>query len=1052
MLNAIFVRSKTTQDVFVLFFVLMFMISPFFAVNGIAQNKKSETITVKGVVTDQNQEPLVSVRVIIKGTTVGVVTDIDGKYTLSVPKTKTVLSFSYIGFNSVDMTVQGPVLNVEMQEKINELEEVVVIGYGEIKKRNITGAITSVSAKSISNQSPVSVFDALQGQVAGMEITTGSGAPGSGANIRVRGTATFEGGASPLFVVDGVIYDNIDDLNPNDIESVEVLKDAASAAIYGSRSANGVILVTTKQGGGDTRLYINYLRSYSSLNHILPKANGAERKYYDKMRRIITEERTGVIKGYPEIIDSLAYFSNQDLDLHDLIFKSAVKDEIDLRASGGSNKFKYNLSAGFLNENGIVINSDYKRLTTRINTEYLPSKKLTIGSRIYLSYISINGIDDSEVLGQMLGRPPHFATFNPDGSYVPYIVGRRNPYALAMMDVNKRQDYRATVNEYLTYKFNKHLKFDTNIQANFLLRREESYRPSPQLSTNEFTTGRDYTTMRYDWANENYLTYSQTFNKVHNLDAMIGLSLQAWYEDRVRLVGLDYTTDEIYTLNVASQYDIKNTYSRIFEHRMISTFGRVGYNYKSKYIVNANLRYDGSSRFGKANRWGAFPSASAAWRLSDESFVKWAKPFLSDAKLRISYGVTGNEQIGDYESMLLYSPNYIYETNGENATGIGASSLGFDKLSWEETSQYNIGLDLQMADGRLGIVADYYKKNTDRLLNKVQLPKETGFSTLYKNVGAMTNEGFELSVRWDAVKTQKLQWTLNFNIAKNNSTITEIADGIPFYKGSDGAIFVQEGTRLGEFYGYKYQGIFAYDESNAFTDNWQRLTPVFNTDGTFGHYELNGVAYDKIPNKKLSSNGEVLRGGDVDFLDNNHDGTIDVQDKVLIGCSQPDFFGGISSVLNYKRFSLFVSVNYSIGGTIYNQGESQRNKFQTDGATPSPEAIHNMWVKPGDNVRYPAPYISAHNSLAPSDFYLEDASYIKLKNVKLSYEVPSAILKKCFVRGATFYVYGKNLLTFTDYTGYDPEFASGSDALVMGIDTYKYPRKKEFGLGVNVSF
>ncbi|MDU1891546.1 MAG: TonB-dependent receptor [Dysgonomonas sp.] len=1019
---------------------------------GGAQTGKDAQIQVSGVVSDQNMDALIGVKVLLKGTNKAVVTDVNGKYSISVPRENSVLIFSYIGFLTTEKPVKGNILDVELKEKVQELDEIVVIGYGEMKKRDLTGAIASVSAKSIEEQSPVNVFDALQGQAAGVEITTSSGAPGSGANIRVRGTATFEGGASPLYVVDGVIYDNINDLNPNDVASVEILKDAASAAIYGSRSANGVILISTKQGTTETKLDINYLRSYSKLSHILPKANGAERKYYDIVRREVTGERGSKVSGYPPIIDTLAYFSNQDLDLHDLLFNTAVRDEINLRASGGTNVFKYNISAGFLMDNGIVVNSDYKRLTSRINTDYNPSSKLTIGSKIYLSYASKNGIDESNVLGQMLERPPHFAIFNPDGSYVPYIVGRRNPYALAKTDVRKQQDYRLSMQEYLNFTFNKNMKFRTSIQANFLSRREESYRPAPQLSTNEFTTGRDYTTLRYDWTNENYFTYNQTFKEVHNVDAMLGCSFQSWREDRSRLVGLDYTTDEIYTLNVASGFDTKNTYSRIFEHRMASFFGRVGYNYKSKYLFNANLRYDGSSRFGKDKRWGAFPSASVAWRFSDESLAKWMKPFLSDAKFRVSYGVTGNEEIGNYESMLLYSPNYIYENNGENVAGIGPSSLGFEGLSWEETSQLNVGLDMQLMDGRISIVTDYYKKNTDKLLNQVQLPKETGFNTIYRNVGAMTNQGFEFAIRWDAIKKKKLQWTVSFNIATNNSKITEIADGIPFYKGSQSAIYVQEGARVGEFYGYKYLGIFPYDQSNAFTDDWRQLTPIFNSDGTFSHHELNGQRYDKTPKQKYSSDGQVLLGGDVDFVDTNNDGIIDVQDKTKIGCAQPDFFGGLSSTLTYNRFSLFFSIYYSIGGDIFNQAEWNRNRFQVDGATPSPDAIRNMWTKQGDIARYPAPYIYAHNSLAPSDFYLEDASYIKLKNIKLSYSVPSKILKKYFLKGATTFVYGKNVLTFTDYKGYDPEFTNGADALEMGIDTNKYPRQREFGFGVNLSF
>ena len=1006
---------------------------------------------ITGVVTDENSEPLVGTVIKVKGAATGTVADLDGKYSIKVPDGEVTLIFSFLGYQDVEQKTKGKVMNVQMTNVTKELDEVVIVGYGEMKKRDVTGAISSVSSKAIEEQNPVSVMDALQGQIAGVEVVTASGAPGESAVIRVRGTATFEAGASPLYVVDGVIYDDINDLNPDDIESIEVLKDAASASIYGSRSANGVFLITTKHGDTNSKLNLRYVRSYSQLIRKMPKANASERRYYDAVRREITGDRNDQAYGFT-IADSLAYFTNQDIDVQDLLFRTAVRNEINLSASGAANTFNYYINAGYLNDKGIIVNSSYNRLTTRINAEYKPTKKLTIASKINFSYSDQKGIDETGVLNQLLERVPYWAIFNPDGSYVPNISSRRNPYAVAMTDYDKDQNYKATIYESVNYQINKYFSLNTSLQANYSNTREKWYRPVAQLHSTERSTGRDYSTVRYDWTNENYVSFKRTFKKNHTINAMLGCSFQSWYREQIRLVGLDYTTDEVFTLNAASDFDVKSTYTREYEHRMASFFGRVGYNYKSRYLFNANLRYDGSSRFGKNNRWGAFPSASVAWRFSDEVFTGWMKPLVSDAKLRVSYGVTGNEQIGDYVGTLLYSPNYIYEDNGANVAGIGASNLGYDGLSWEETSQFNIGMDIRLLKNKIGIVADYYYKKTDKLLNQVQLPKETGFSTMYKNVGSMSNEGFELAVNWDIIRKKTLRWTANFNIATNNSKITEIADGIPFYKGTGDAIYIKEGARLGEFYGYRYKGIYAYDESNAYSDTWQQLTPVFNADGTFNHHELNGEVYTQTPKQKLASNGDVLRGGDVDLQDTNGDGTINMLDRQVIGCAQPDYFGGVSSTISYKNFSLFVSIYYSIGGEIYNYAEYKRNQFRQDGATPSPDAIHNMWTKPGDQVRYPAPIISEHNTLAPSDFYMEDGSFIKLKNVKLSYDFPSKLLRKNFMKSASLYVYGKNLLTFTDYTGYDPEFSTGSDPLSMGIDTNKYPRKRELGVGINIGF
>lgn len=1017
----------------------------------IGQNR----VQVSGVVMDSNKEPLTGVTVQLKGAGSGTITDIDGKYTINVPPGKATLVFSYVGFQTIEMSVKSSILNVEMQELVKELDDVVVIGYGQAKKRDITGAISSVSSKDIDAQTPVNVFDALQGQVAGVEIVTGSGAPGESSVVRVRGTATFEAGASPLYVVDGVIYDNIDDLNPEDIESIEVLKDAASAAIYGSRSANGVFLITTKQGESKTKLDIRYVRSYSNYIRKMPQTNSEERKYYDFYRRKISTERNETAVGFTPLVDTLAYFTNQDQDLQELLFQTAVRNDINMTASGATDVFKYYINAGYLDETGIIVNSGYNRITSRVNAEYKPSKKLTIGNKIYFSYSNKKGIDEAGVLNQLLERIPYWAVFNPDGTYTGNVSSRRNPYAVAMTDIDLEQNYKATLYEYLTYKFDKRFTFSTNLQTNFNLRREQFYRPTPQLHSTERTTGRDYSTLNYDWTNENFLSYKQTFKRNHTVDAMLGGSIQRWHREQIRLVGYDYTTDEIYTLNAASDYDIKSTYTRIFEHSMVSFFGRAGYNYKSRYLFNANLRYDGSSRFGPDSRWGWFPSASAAWRFSDETFTRWMKPFISDAKLRVSYGVTGNESIGDYAWMTLYRPDFIYEDENMNMSGISQATVSFPGLSWEETAQFNVGLDLFMMKNRIKFVADYYTKKTDRLLNQLQLPKETGYNSYYKNVGGMTNEGLELAVSWDAIRNKKFRWTLNVNFTTNNCVIDNIPDGIPFYKGTNDAIYIQEGARLGEFYGYKFLRIFPYDESNSYSDKWEPLTPHFNPDGSFKEYTLNGQKYDTDNRKifqKKAVDGTILRGGDVDFVDTNGDGTIDMSDKDYIGCAQPDFFGGASTTISYRNFSLFASLYYSIGGKIYNYAEAKRNQFRQDGATPSPEAIHNMWTKQGDEARFAAPYVSEHNMLWPSDFYLEDASYIKLKNVKLSYDVPSKFAKKIFLRSASLYVYGKNLLTLTDYTGYDPEFSDSSDPLNMGIDTNKYPRKRELGFGINIGF
>jgi len=1041
---------------------IMLLSAGFFTPSALHAQDKGSPITIKGTVIEKIGSPLPSVSVALKGTTTASMTDIDGNYTIIIPDEKGVLVFSYLGFKTQEITVGNKrKIDVILEEENKILDEVIVIGYGTARKRDITGAIESVSAERIIEKSPINVFDALQGEVAGMEIVSSSGAPGDEAEVRIRGTSTFEGGAKPLYVVDGVPTSEINSINAADIESIEVLKDAASAAIYGSRSANGVILITTKQGDRtDPKVNISYLRSYSKLNRKMPVANATERKLYDRERRRISNGAYGY-----EVVDTLSLFSNQDLDLQDLIFQTAVRNELNLSTNGGTKEFKYYASLGYLSDKGIIVNSDYNRLTSRINSEYKPNKIVTIGSRINLSYSKNDGISEDGVLNQLLQRPSYWAIFNADGSYIPNLNSRTNPYAIATTDVNKKQTYRASMYQYVTLDLDKRLKANFSLQGNYINTREQFYRAKPQLANKERTKGRDYTVMAYDYANENYITYNDKFGEFHEFNAMVGNTIQEWTTEVNRMVGYDYATDEIYTGNAASEMDNSLTYTKIAKNSLASFFGRVGYNYRSRYIANFNLRYDGSSRFGSDRRWGAFPSASVGWRFSDESFTRWMKRVVTDGKIRMSWGLTGNQEIGDYDSWQLYSPIYIY--NG--AAGIAASNLAYESLGWEKTTQYNIGLDLLLFNSKLQMVFDAYWKKTDDLLSTVQYPKETGFSTIRKNVGAMDNRGIEFSLKYDVLRNKDLSLTVNFNIATSNSKIKKLADGTPFYRGVDDAVFIQEGGRLGDFYGYKYLGIFQYDESNAFTEDGQQLSPVFSNGAFQNKYLLNGTEYSGNVNRKLAADGTPLKGGDVNFEDADGSGQIDAGDKQKIGNAQPDFFGGFGFNLKYKRVGLAVGFTYSYGGDIYNFAEYDRNRASWDGSTPSPDFIHNMWTNQGDEAKYPKPVPVENNRLAPSDFYVSDGSYMKLKNLRVTYYLPGKLLQKVFIRNASIFAYGNNLLTFTKYKGYDPEFSTrtsseslnidatardtrSSDPLSFGIDQNRYPRKREFGFGLNVTF
>lgn len=1003
-------------------------------------------ISITGQVTDAGKQPLIGVTVQLVGTSQGAVTDIDGRYVLdNLPKEGT-LRFSYLGFGTKEESIKNrTIINIVLEDIVNKLDDVVVVGYGSMRKRDLTGAITSISAEDIAIKSPTDIFDALQGASAGVQIVSSSGAPGADTDIRIRGTSTFGAGTLPLYIVDGMPMEDISAINPLDVASMEILKDASSAAIYGSRSANGVIIITTKKGTvGQTRIDVKYQQGYGKITNCMPMTTPDEARFFLRERYRLTNGVNGFVGR-----DSLNHFLNGDGKIADYLFQTSKKHRLDLSVSGAADKTNYYLSGGFYSEDGVVVNSSYKRFTLRANAQYQVSKRFLIGTKIQMAYTKNKGIAESDVVRGMYNWMPHWNLFDVNGEIMHNMGGRNSAYAVAMKETNLRDDYKASALVFGEYTFDKYLKLTSNASADFRTTRRFYYKPTMLLSSTGRTTGRDWTNLDVNFLNENYFSYNRTIGD-HAFSALLGNSIQIWRSDIVRVQGLDYSTDLIYTLNAASVIDVKNTYSTIGEHAMASFYNRGTYSYMSKYLFTYNLRYDGSSRFGADNRWGLFPSGSVGWRLSDESFFEWSKPTLDDAKIRLSYGLTGNENIGDYDSWQLYSANNYYD----GVAGIAPSTLAYPDLGWEKTSQFNVGLDLALMKSKLRVTFDYYKKKTTDLLYNVEVPKETGYTTMRKNIGAMNNVGYELTIDYNVLKNKDWAWNVNFNISTNDSKIITLADGVPFYTGTDNAIYVQEGGRIGEFYGFKHDGVFAYNESNAFDDNWNQLTPTFSG-STHTGYTLNGQPYSGNVNQKVKKDGTAYGAGDVNWLDNPNDsnkGVIDENDKTYLGCAQPDFFGGVNTTVSYKRFSLFLSFYYSIGGDIYNRIRYNRNNFQNDYTAPEPYVLQNMWLYPGDEAIYPSPTpTNTDNRLAAADYWIEDGSYVKLRNIKLTYDLPRKLREKVNLKSASIYIYGNNLMTFSKYKGFDPEFGSSSP-LSFGIDIGRYPRKIEFGLGVNVRF
>lgn len=679
--------------------------------------KKAAGNKVFGVIVDEEGEPLIGVTVRIKGTGKGTITNFDGEFTLEDDNRKTPLLFSYIGKEDIEkLPVYGQSMKLVMKDSQvgKKLDEVIVVGYGTMKKRDVTGSISSISSKEIENKMATNVYEALQGSTAGVQVVSGSGQPGESSTIKVRGTSTFSSeGVSPLYIVDGAPMESIDDINPSDIVSVEVLKDAASAAIYGSRSANGVIIVTTRGGQeGKPEINVKYYHSWGKLSHKVPQANRADRLFYDQARRnyFLTYGGGNPDQSMDILQDPYNYFFNVDNDYLDMITQVGNKDEVDVSIGGGSKALKYFVNTAYYNERGIIDNTGYQRFSTRVNADYSPSKWLSMGSRMSLSYSKKEGVNEGQLLSSVLSRRPYFNTTYSDGSIVGVFNGQKNPLALINYTTDFTNSYKANFYQYFNFKFNKHLSFRTNINANFYLDKRKKLIPS--LITDEWqksNNGYSYNYLNWNWMNENYFTYTRNWG-AHHFTGMAGMSVQKWYYENENIAGMNASTDYIYTLNAfAANLDLSATGSVETRHSLASFYTRITYDYLRRYLLTLNVRRDGSSRFAKNNKWGNFPSASFGWRFSDEPFLKGARKVMTDGKLRVSYGVTGNQSIGNYEYVYSYTPSNIYDGVG----GVRPARIGSSDLKWEETRQFDLGLDLNFFNNRLVVTADYYYKYTD---------------------------------------------------------------------------------------------------------------------------------------------------------------------------------------------------------------------------------------------------------------------------------------------------------------------------------------------------
>ena len=1035
----------------------------------------AQKIKLNGSVVDEKGNGLPGASVIVKGESSGMITDLNGEFKIDVKRGSTLVC-RFIGYLPKETVVTEPSIKITLIEDVKVLEDVVVIGYGTVNRRDLTGSVVSVGKENLEKKMTSNVLDALQGSAAGVSVTSSSGEPGASATIRIRGLSTFGDGVEPLYVVDGVQMDDIKTINPNDIESIDILKDAASASIYGARSANGVVIITTKQGiPKKPAINFSFSHSIGKLTHTMEQMSPRDQlNFYKKAQAyLLTQDGLNinnkmllpnVIHRYdPLVNDSLNFMQGANHDYQKELFNIAQRDILNANLSGGSDLFKYFTSVGFLNETGIIPNTGLTRITTRLNSNFSLTNKIVSRNSISFSVQNKKGVDEYGYLNSLLGRQPNAPYKYPEGELLGYIgnVGR-NPYSYPLSK-NSNQNYKASLNQSIYYTVSNYLKFNTSLNAEITVDRYQQMTPSfitdpNQLKNSGYSISHIYT----NWLWNTNVNYNRKFAQNHTINGLLGyeMSYNSWEQDRI--TGQDSPSDVLYTMNAFSaNFNLPLTFTDINKSTMVSSFGRATYSYKSRYILNATVRVDRSSRFAKENSTGVFPSASFAWRFSDESFFKWAtrKSLLNDAKVRLSYGITGNDRIGNYESFATYETSIPYD--GQST--IVPSTIESNGLGWEQTRQFNVGADIALLPkSKVTITLDYYNKMTDRLLAWIDLPKEVGFAAVRKNIGSVKNTGFEATISAMLITGRDFSLKVSGNISFNENKIISLAQHVPVYQSisnvSGSSYILTEGGSIGDFYGFENFGVFQYDESNAFSADWKQLTPNFDTDINGNRvllgYTLNGNEYSDEIYKKTLPDETPFRGGDFNWglEEGNTTGIVDYNlSRKIIGNALPLFYGGFNTTITYKKFDLFFVFNYSVGGKIYNYAkQSQDFGFATSAYTTTKDFLNNSWTNPGDLTKYPRIFSSDlwQNDRTLNSMYLEDATFVRLGNLKLTYTFTNKKSKTKLTYSA--YGYVNNALLWTAYSGFDPEFTSGS--LTPNMDKNTYPRKREFGFGIDMKF
>lgn len=979
-----------------------------------AQDQKEESgVAVSGTVTDENGQPLLGVNILIEGTDTGTVTDEDGRYSIAVSPGR-VLVFSFLGFQSQTITVgETKTVDVKLKEEVSALDEVVVIGYGTQRRSDLTGSVSQVGSREINEFPSTNVLQSLSGRAAGVQVSPTTGAPGAGLNVRIRGTNSIQGSNEPLYVVDGfpIFGSNPTILNNTDIESIEVLKDASATAIYGSRGANGVVLITTRQGvAGDTRVDLDLSYGQQELRKKLDLMNGTEYARFYNLQA-----------GNDNVA---AYFSQEEVnrfgqgfDWQDFVFQKAPMQTATVNVNGGSENTQFSVSGSYFGQEGIVKGSDYNRYSLRSNVNHQISDKFEVNLSTTFSHLktarrdSDGGARGNSMIGAALSAAPTLTPYNEDGSYrvlansypfvapdiinpINFINEQSNVVRANIVLANAALFYRPIPD--LTIKISGGIENRDDRTDGYTSRRFINSNGAATVSTSQFRS----------LLNENTISYNKTFANKHEISAVAGVTVQNFRTTFLAGSGVGFLSDlvESHDLGAAENPGIPG--SGFNESVLLSYLGRVNYTFNNRYLFTFSFRADGSSKYSKGNKWGHFPSGALAWRLSEENFLRESN-VVSDLKIRGSWGRTGSQAIDAYATLnQLNSGKTVFGTDLYTTFAPGTRLPG--DLKWETTEQTDIGLDLGLFNNRILVTADYYVKNTSDLLNTVTLPSTLGFTTTIQNVGKVQNKGFEFGL--DAnVLSGDFKWDLVGNLSFNRNKVVALSNGEDILGAfadvivlRDNLNILREGRPIGQFWGYLENG---YNET-----------------------------------------------GQIRYRDLNNDGVISAEDKTYIGDPNPKYMYGVNSIMSYKNFDLTLFFQGMYGNDIFNLSAISSTMDYSSGVNMPREVLENHWSPSNPNAKYPI--ISRNSSVMVSDRFVEDGSYVRLKNIQLAYNFPLQNWSVDWMYQLQIYVSGQNLWTSTNYSWWDPEVNSrgGANSTALGIDHYSYPTAKTYTVGIRAGF